>query len=117
MTISSLFHPVLPHRTCNKLMFPLCRTCADTRQQTPCRHSEDERALHGTWVTIEMQKAIELGYIVKDVKAVWHFEKRVQCRGANPGVTPLRPILTDRNTQTNEHSENRLELLQIIKII
>ena len=57
-------------------MFPLCRTCTDTRQQTPCCHSEDERALHGTWVTIEVQKAIELGYIVKDVKEVWHFRKK-----------------------------------------
>ena len=29
-----LFHPVLPYRCHNKLMFPLCRTCAEELNQT-----------------------------------------------------------------------------------
>lgn len=56
-----IYHPVLPHRTQGKLMFPLCRTCADTLQQEPCRHSDIDRILHGTWITIELEKAIEKG--------------------------------------------------------
>ena len=35
-----LFHPVLPHRGQDKLMFALCKTCADTGNQTPCTHSD-----------------------------------------------------------------------------
>ena len=37
-----LFHPVLPYRTQGKLMFPLCKLCADTCNQTPCTHSDNE---------------------------------------------------------------------------
>ena len=40
-----LFHPVLPYRTQGKLMFALCKTCADTCNQTPCTHTDHERAI------------------------------------------------------------------------
>ena len=36
----ALFHPVLPYRTQGKLMFALCKTCAETCNQTPCTHSD-----------------------------------------------------------------------------
>ena len=58
----ALYHPVLSYRTQGKLMFPLCRTCADTLQQTPCQHGDRERTLHGTWVNLELEKALEKGY-------------------------------------------------------
>ena len=48
-----LFHPVLPHHGENKLMFALCKTCADTGNQTPCTHSDAERAIQGTWCSVE----------------------------------------------------------------
>ena len=59
----ALYHPVLPYRTQGKLIFPLCRTCADTLQQTPCQHGDRERTLHGTWVT----------YQLLQIEEVWHF--------------------------------------------
>ena len=43
-----LLHPVLPYRTKDKLMFPLCKTCADTLNQNPCTHSEQEK-IHEVW--------------------------------------------------------------------
>ncbi|XP_064647462.1 uncharacterized protein LOC135500144 [Lineus longissimus] len=70
-----LFHPVLPYRSNGKLLFPLCSTCADTLQQAECNHSAEERALHGTWVSVELHKAIEMGYVVVAVHEVWHFKK------------------------------------------
>ena len=57
-----LFHPVSPYRTQGKLMFALCKTCADTCNQTPCTHSDAERAIQGTWCTVELMKALEKGY-------------------------------------------------------
>jgi hypothetical protein len=37
-----LYHPVLPVRTLcgksEKLLFPLCRTCGETQQQSRCEH-------------------------------------------------------------------------------
>jgi len=45
-----LYHPVLPYRCSNKLMFCLCRTCVDT-SSAECTHTDDEdRALTGTWI-------------------------------------------------------------------
>ena len=38
-----LFHPMLPHHGQNKLMFALCKMCADTGNQTPSTHSDAER--------------------------------------------------------------------------
>ena len=69
----ALYHPVLPYRTQGKLMFPLCRTCADNLQQEPCHHSDAERTLHGTWVTLELEKALEKGYKLVRIDEVWHF--------------------------------------------
>ena len=43
-----LFRPLLPYRANGKLMFPLCRTCTENLQQTPCEHSDSERTLSGT---------------------------------------------------------------------
>ena len=53
-----LFHPVLPYRTQDKLMFPLCRTCADVCNQTSYTHTEHERAIIGTWCSVELEKAL-----------------------------------------------------------
>jgi hypothetical protein len=71
-----LFHPVLPYRTQGKLMFPLCKTCADTCSLTTCTHTEEERAIQGTWTSVELQKAIEKGYRVLRVHEVWHFQQQ-----------------------------------------
>lgn len=58
-----LFHPVLPSRFNDKLIFALCRTCAD-QMCSDCYHSDAQRAIKGDWVTLELYKAMELGYKV-----------------------------------------------------
>jgi hypothetical protein len=59
-------------------MFPLCRTCADNLQQEPCHHSDAERTLHGTWVTLELEKALEKGYKLVRIDEVWHFPEHTE---------------------------------------
>ena len=71
-----LFHPVLPYRTCSKLMFPLCRMCADTCNQNICTHSDSERAIQGTWCSVELEKALEKGYRVLKLHEIWHFQEQ-----------------------------------------
>lgn len=66
-----LFLPVLPYRCLKKLMFPLCRICAETTQQSPCTHTDDERALVGTWVSEELKLAKKKGYRVTDVSSLF----------------------------------------------
>ena len=70
-----LLHPVLPYRTPENLMFPLCKTCADTKNQNPCTHTDQERAIRGTWCHVEVMKAIEKGYVVLNIHEVWHWEE------------------------------------------
>jgi len=63
-----LLHPVLPYRSGGKLLFPLCKTCADLKQTSSCRHNNLLKQITGTWVTDELYKAVEKGYkvILKD---------------------------------------------------
>ncbi|KAK3753686.1 hypothetical protein QZH41_013132, partial [Actinostola sp. cb2023] len=72
-----LYIPVLPTHIQKKLMFVLCRTCAEQLKQTRGRycHNAEERALVGTWTTPELEKAVSLGYVIIDVYEVWHYQK------------------------------------------
>lgn len=54
----------------------MCRSCADCLQQEPCQHDDDERAISGTWVSVELMKALEKGYRVVRVDQVWHFPEK-----------------------------------------
>ena len=71
-----LYHPVLPYSCHGKLLFPLCRTCAETLQQQPCQHTDEERSLEGTFVSVELEKAIEKGYQVLGIQEIWYFEEQ-----------------------------------------
>lgn len=54
-------------------MFPLYRTCAENLQQTPCQHSEEEWMLSSTWCSIQIHKALQLGYQMIQMVEVWIF--------------------------------------------
>jgi hypothetical protein len=74
-----LYHPVLPTRIntgkAEKLLFPLCYTCAVNKIQK-CTHSDEERAIIGTWCSNELLKAIDKGYHVEKIYEVWHFDEK-----------------------------------------
>ena len=71
----NLYLPVLHMHVGGKLLFPLCRTCAENKSQTVCQHLEAERVLSGTYCDVELKKAVELGYKVKSVSSVWHYDE------------------------------------------
>ena len=78
-----LYHSVLPYRYGSKLLFPLCRTFVQNgitqellQRSETFPHSPEERSLTGTWTTLELQKAIEKGYIITYVYKVWHFKEQ-----------------------------------------
>jgi len=64
-----LYHPVLPFRCNNKLLFCLCRTCAlEQNFEDECSHeTAAERALTGTWVMDEVRRAVDKGYDVIEI--------------------------------------------------
>ncbi|XP_057658493.1 uncharacterized protein LOC130895287 [Diorhabda carinulata] len=71
---TNLYHPVLPYKTNNKLIFPLCRTCCENMLKEECSHADEERAITGTWVMDEVTKALEKGYKILDIYEIWEYE-------------------------------------------
>lgn len=73
----NLYIPVLPARINNKLVFTLCYQCA-LEKLDKCSHTDNERAIEGTWVTLEVQKAIEKGYKIANILEIWHWNETSQ---------------------------------------
>lgn len=46
-----------------------------------CGHTRDQRMLHSTWCTPELQKAVEKGYEILKIHEVWHFTPENHCTG------------------------------------
>jgi len=40
-----------------------------------CGHSREQRMLRGTWCTLELQKAVEMGYEIVKIHEVFHFDE------------------------------------------
>ncbi|KAL3119382.1 hypothetical protein niasHT_003990 [Heterodera trifolii] len=60
--------PLLGYRTKDgRFTFPLCGWCADRRQQRPCRHGDDRRSWVTAYTHVELNKALQLGYMVTDL--------------------------------------------------
>lgn len=73
-----LYHPVLPYRFDGKLVFPLCKKCTDTVHRGKCNCTINERCITGTWCTAEVQKAVEKGYVVKQIYEVYPWDETTQ---------------------------------------
>ena len=74
-----LYLPVLPARIGGKLLFALCRTCAEERRQESCPHEKrEDRAIVGSWVTLELEKAVDMGYIILEKYEAWHYAEKEQ---------------------------------------
>jgi hypothetical protein len=69
-----LYIPVLPLKINNKLVFTLCLKCAELKLEE-CQHNDKERCLEGTWVSLEIQEAIKMGYQVEKIYEVWHWKE------------------------------------------
>ncbi len=74
----NLYIPVLPVKVntgkAEKLIFHLCLKCSKQNIQEECSHTPVERQFVGTWSTVEVHKAVEVGYEIKEIYEVWHFE-------------------------------------------
>lgn len=70
-----LFHPVLPCKVNGKLLFHLCKACAESKNQLPCNHSDDQRAFRDTWVTDELKRVLSKRYEIIQLYEVWHFNR------------------------------------------
>ena len=79
-----LFHRVFPLSVSSsgsdatKLMFVLCRTCAEERNLTLnfCQHDEYERSFERTFVSTELDKALEKKYRILQVFKISNYPNR-----------------------------------------
>uniref|UniRef100_A0A914IBH3 DNA-directed DNA polymerase n=1 Tax=Globodera rostochiensis TaxID=31243 RepID=A0A914IBH3_GLORO len=78
-----LMYPLLPLLLDDMLLFINCGVCAKKAKKEfvragdveKCEHSDEERALLGTFTSIELRKALELGYKVIRFYRAYHFEE------------------------------------------
>ena len=74
----NLYIPVLPLNINNKLIFTLCYKCAlEQTNELNCKHSEIDRALEGTWVSLELDKALEMGYKLIKYHEIYEFSEKI----------------------------------------
>jgi hypothetical protein len=66
--------PVLPDRINSKLIFTLCKRCAILNSSN-CTHSDEDRCLEGTWVTVEVIEALKYGYKLIKIYEIWHWDE------------------------------------------
>lgn len=69
----NLYHPVLPIKMHQKLMFVLCYTCAKSKSQADCKHPESERSFTGTYVADELRVACDEGYKILKIFECWKY--------------------------------------------
>ena len=69
----NILFPVLPTRYDNKLLFVLCRSCAENKIEI-CTHNQSERIIEGTWISEEIKEAINQGYVLIRIFQIWHYE-------------------------------------------
>ena len=74
---NQLYLPVLPLSVNGKLVFPLCKSCAKNQMNNSCFCPDDDRAFTGTFVSVELQKALDLGYKVIKIYEVLHYPTRI----------------------------------------
>ena len=56
-------------------MSVLFRTCAETTNCGVCGHTRSKRGITGTWVSVELQKAVATGDVIVEIYEAWNYDK------------------------------------------
>ena len=75
LPLCGLLLPDLPIKINNKLMFPLCHTCAMNESQQACNCPHKDRVLIHTWCTPEINLALNMGYILIKIYEVLNWSE------------------------------------------
>lgn len=79
---TNLRHPVLPVKFDDRLLFPLCRTCAiDYEKKSTrvkgyrCTHTDDQRSFATTVTHLELAEALRQNYRATYFDRAWHWDE------------------------------------------
>ena len=73
--------PILPYRARKKLLFSLCRTCAEKESQSPCECTIEQRAMTGTWTTVELLAAMKRQYRILKIYEIYNYPESTKYSG------------------------------------
>ncbi|EFP01558.1 CRE-TAF-3 protein [Caenorhabditis remanei] len=97
----------LPQRICKKLMFTLCRTCAESQNISgTCTHTlVSQRYLTGVWTTEELNNAISKGYKVLKYHEIWYWPDEAWVKGGF-FADYIKPLLKLKHESSGWPKEN-----------
>lgn len=72
---SNILYPVIGCHVQGKLIFTVCRTCAEKTAHAACRHTVAQRSIHVTVTDVELTAALLRGYKVLKLYEVWEFKQ------------------------------------------
>ncbi|CAL5976008.1 Conserved_hypothetical protein [Hexamita inflata] len=120
----NLQYPVLCVNINNKLLSPLCRTCADqkckdVKNNTICTHNEEERALYGFFDEIELIHAVNLGYKILEVYQTHLYQTTTFNDNNFKGNEYMKHLIYQKtlNSDAKDYTEDVLEQLKQDNII
>lgn len=79
----NLIIPALPTRINGKLIFTSCKSCSIQKLKQCDHENEDERAIEGTYVSLEVYTAVNMGYKILKIYEVWDYPERSQHDSVN----------------------------------
>ena len=77
-----LLFSILPIKINGKLMFPLCRTCAENEHRGNCTCTPHSHALIHTWCTTKCTLTINMGYVILEIYQVLHWPSNEEIDGS-----------------------------------
>lgn len=113
---NQILHPVLPYRCASgKLIFTLCAHCAENNNQlTECECSDEKRDWIGTFTSIELEVALDMGYEIKEMIEILHWTKTSKNIFVDYVNTFLR--IKQEASGLPEHVQSHQEIEQYIEL-
>jgi hypothetical protein len=91
-----ILHPVLPLRCeSGKLVFPLCKTCAENNNQQDCHCSDRERSWIHTYCSGELEAALDQGYQILHYYETLHWPRTTQFKKKTLALTEWDKSFSD----------------------
>lgn len=85
-------YSVLPAKISGKLVFAVCRVCADTGSRGICDYSDEVREMEGVWTKPELHHALDVRHTLSDVYefGINNLEKKAYLRIISTNFLKIR---------------------------